>query len=321
MPPKGSGPAWQILFNNTYPGFGSRRKRATKAQNEEPAAPAQIVEARPQIVEVAPQAQPGVVARAPSPEPAAGQNAPDAAQEPVPRRQRRQNIPRAEQRPLQNDDRPQAHDEVVDLPAANPRERLNRADNPGAPRRRPRDNDRPEARVEPVFVRRPGYGEARRPIAHVEPFFVVRHNMQGHGQARHRHENPRPRHQRWARDIENSRGRGNSRSDARIIVESDTVSNASSSGPEDFMTDPAPPARPLDVDREMANAYFDTSSTASAIDDSRESRTGNRSGNRSGNRTSNRENPRNVTAGGLRGILRTDRSSYRRPSVSEANER
>ncbi|KAL8795362.1 MAG: hypothetical protein Q9195_002103 [Heterodermia aff. obscurata] len=266
-----TGPAWQTLFNNTYPHFGNRRNRATnrgqqqpglppqggqnleapQVQNVEPPAPnvePPVQNAEPPVQNVEPPEQnveppaehvePEIAARAPSPEPAAGQNPPEVVQQPIPQvRRRRQNIPRAEQRPPQNDD---------------------------MPRRGPRDNHRPEPNVEPLFVVRPN----NRAGPNVEPLFVRRPNNQGHGEARHRRENPGPRNQRWARDIENSRGRGNARSDARIIVESDTVSNASSSGSE------APPVRPFAVDLDMANAYWETSSTTSAIDDSRESRTG-----------------------------------------------
>ena len=291
MPATGSrqtsraGPAWQTLFNNTYPQFGNKKNRGTivrdtsvahpdrqqqallpqraqdlevpPAQNVEPQAenvepPAENVGSPAENVEPPAQAGPVIAARAPSPDPATGQNTPEAAQQPVPqRRPRRQNIPRADQRP-QNDDNPQGHDEIVNLQRSNLHERLNRTNNSGAPRHRPRDNNRPRAHPEPLFVRRP--------------------SVQGHGETRRRRESPDRRQQRWARDIENSRGRGNARSDARILIESDTVSNASSSGSEEFMT--APPVRPFDIDWEMANAYFDTSSTTSAIDDSRESQTG-----------------------------------------------
>lgn len=440
-------PAWQTLFNNTYPHFGNRRNRATivrdinvahsdrqhpalppqraqnlelpQVQNVNPPAqiiepPAQLVEPPVQVIEppaqnadpsaqnVEPptQVESGTAARAPSPDPTTGQNTPEAVQQPVPRgRSRRQNIPRAEQRPSQNDEMPQGHDETVDLQQPNPHERLNRTNISGASRRRSLNNNRPGAYPEPLFVRRPSNPHERlnrtsnsgasrgrsrdnnRPEAYAEPLFVRRPNMQGHDEARRHRESPGPRHQRWARDIENSRGRGNARSDARIIVESDTVSNASSSGSEDFMIDIAPPVRPLTVDWEMADAYFETSSTTSAIDDSRESRTGStedalqqaetnarrnegpllnnlnsetstedlRLAHQRSNRNErhvqepffayrdpthvqepmivhrdrkrNKISARNGTTEGLRGILKTSSSSYRRPSVSEGNER
>ena len=362
--------------------------------------PAQHAEPSAQNVEPPTQAESGTAARAPSPDPTPGQNTPEAVQQPVPRgRSRRQNIPRAEQRPSQNDEMPQGHDESVNLQQPNPHERLNRTNNSGASRRRSRDDNRPGAYPEPLFVRRPSNPHERlnrtsnsgasrgrsrdnnRPEAYAEPLFVQRPNMQGHDEARHRRESPGPRQQRWARDIENSRGRGNSRSDARIIVENDTDSNASSSGSEDFMIDTAPPIHPLNVDWETTDAYFETSSTTSAIDDSRESRIGstedalqqaetnarrnegpllnnpdsdhstedlrlahqrsNRNerhvqgplfayrGGTHGqeplivhrNRKKNKMPVRKGTTEGLRGILKTNNSSYRRPSVSEGNER
>ena len=402
MPATGSrqtsrtGPAWQTLFNNTYPYFGNKRNRGTivrdstaahpdrqqqallpqraqnlevpPAQNVEPQAqnvepPAENVGLPAENVEPPAQAGPGIAARAPSPDPATGQNTPEAVQQPVPQgRPRRQNIPRADQRP-QNDGNPQGHDETTNLQRSNPHERLNRTNNSGASRHRSRDNNRPRAYPEPLFVRRP--------------------SMQGHGEASRRRESPDRRQQRWARDIENSRGRGNARSDARIFIESDIVSNASSSGSEEFMADIVPPVRPLNIDWEMANAYFDTSSTTSAIDDSRESQTGDteddalheaeinarrnegpllnnpdsdnltdlrsaRSAHRRSDgderrarepliayrhrtnvqeplivyrgRKKNKTSGRNDTTEGLRGILKNS-SSYRRPSVNEANER
>ena len=239
MPSTGrSGPAWQTLFNNTYPNFGHKRRRGVRDTNaahqdrvEPPRAPPQVDEAPAQNVEapaenIVPIAQiaPEIAARAPSPEPAVGQNNPEAVQQPAPRgRARHRNIPRAEQRPAQ-DDIPQG--------------------------RRPRDNNRPEARPrprpQPEFVRRPH----NRPEARVEPVIVRRPNGRGHGQARRRREGPRQ--QRWARDIENSQGRGNNRSDARVV----------------------PRIQPIAVDLELADAFFDTASTASGIDDTRESVTG-----------------------------------------------
>lgn len=132
----------------------------------------------------------------------------------------------------------------------------------------------------------------------VEPLVVAPPNRQGHGEARHRRENPGPMHQRWARDIENSQGRGNSRSDARIIVANTQV-------------------RPVVVDWELANAYWEASSTTSAIDDSREPQTYTVRRDRG-----NRRSGRNDTTQGLRGILKRSGSSHRPPTVNdEGNER
>ena len=369
MPAKGGrqtsrgGSAWLTLFSNTYPNFGDRRNRARSerqqttlppqgAQNAEP--PPQNVEPPPQNVEplaqnIEPpiQVEPGSAARAPSPDPATGQNTAEAVPQPAPQgRSRRQNTPRAEQRPPRNDGIPQGHDEVVDPRRPNAHERSDRANNSRA--RRSRDSNRPETSLEPLFVRRP--------------------NIQGHREARRHRERPGPRQQRWAEDIENSSGRA--RSDARIIVE------------EDYMVDIAPPARSFAVDWEMANAFFETSSTTSAIDDSRRSETGDTvdealqlaetnarrnegpltsnpdSGNmpedfRSAHRRSdrnarhvpepliayrnrthfqeplsmhsdrrkNKRSGRNDTTEGLRGILKRSGSSHRHPSVSNGNER